>query len=186
MKRSISVSRRRFLKSAAAAGACAPMIVSSRVFGAEAPSERITVGMLGYGRQAHHANVKQLLASPNAQVVAVCDVDAWRIAEGKKRVEAYYADREGGSYKGCATFRDFREMLARDDIDAVMVSTPDHWHVPAAIAAVKAGKHVSCEKPLSTALPHGRLLCDAVKKCGVANRTDSEFRTNPIFWKAAE
>ncbi len=188
MKPSSRVTRRGFLKSAAATSAAfaVPMIVPSSVLGANPPSERITVGMIGYGRQAHHVNVKQLLTSPNAQVVAVCDVDSWRAKQGKRGIEKHYAKAAGKAYQGCAVYEDFRELLARDDIDAVMSSTPDHWHVPIGLAAAKAGKHVSSEKPLTTAVAHGRLLCDTVKQCGVVSRTDSEFRSLPVYWKAAE
>lgn len=188
MNHSPRFARRTFLKSAAATSAAiaAPMIVPSSVLGANPPSERITVGMIGFGRQAYHVNAPQLVKSPNAQVVAVCDVDSWRAARGKGLIERYYTDVAGRDYSGCTVYEDFRELLARDDIDAVMSSTPDHWHVPVALAAAKAGKHVSSEKPLTTAVAHGRLLCDTVKKCGVVNRTDSEFRSLPAFWKAAE
>ncbi|MCP4641097.1 MAG: Gfo/Idh/MocA family oxidoreductase [bacterium] len=188
MSRSPKVRRRTFLKAAAATSAAvaAPMIVPSTVLGANPPSERITVGMIGYGRQARHVNVAQLLKSPNAQVVAVCDVDAWRADQGKQLIEKYYGEQAGATYTGCSVYEDFRELLTRDDIDAVMSSTPDHWHVPVGLAAAKAGKHISSEKPLTTAIAHGRLLCDTVEKCGVISRTDSEFRSLPAFWKAAE
>ncbi len=181
-------SRRSFLKRSAAAamGVAAPMIAPSRVFGAEAPSKRITVGMIGVGRQARYANLPQLLASSEAQVVAVCDVDSWRVAQAKSFVEEAYAKQSGTGYTGCATSGDFRELLARDDIDAVMISTPDHWHVPIGIAAAKAGKHFSCEKPLSTCIAHGRKLCEAAKKAGVVTRTDSEFRSLRIMQQAVE
>ncbi len=188
MSKSPQIPRRTFLKTAAASVAvAAPMIVPSRVVGANPPSERITVGMIGYGRQAHHVNTRQLLASPNAQIVAVCDVDSWRREQGQKRINKEYAKQTAKkSYNGCKAYEDFREILARDDVDAVMVSTPDHWHVPMAIAAARAGKHVSLEKPVSTALRHGRLMCDAIKKAGVVGRTDSEFRPQPSFRMAAE
>ncbi|MBX7257228.1 MAG: Gfo/Idh/MocA family oxidoreductase [Candidatus Hydrogenedentes bacterium] len=180
--------RRSFLKGVAvtAAGIAAPMIVPSKVLGAEAPSNRITVGMIGVGRQARYANLPQLLAVPDAQVVAVCDVDSWRVEQAKVLVEEAYAKHAGTPYSGCATFGDFRELLARDDIDAVMISTPDHWHVPAGIAAAKAGKHFSCEKPLSTCVAHGRMLCEAAKKAGVVTRTDSEFRSLRVMQQAVE
>ena len=89
-----------------------------------APNERITMGMIGMGRQAYHANLLPFLASPDTQVVAVCDVDAWRLEEGRKRVEEYYAAQtRRGSYKGCMIARAFRNILARSDIDAVMIDT---------------------------------------------------------------
>jgi len=188
MGRLTRIRRRTFLKAAAATSSAvvAPMLVPSSVLGANPPSERIVVGMIGFGRQAYHVNVRQLLESPNAQVVAVCDVDSWRARQGKRGIEKFYSDAAGKPYKGCAVYEDFRELLARADVDAVMSSTPDHWHVPIGIAAAKAGKHISSEKPLTTAIAHGRLLCETVKQCGVISRTDSEFRSLPVFWKAAE
>ena len=160
-----SLTRRTFLRNSAGAVAGAtllsPTIVPSSVFGANAPSNRVTVGMIGMGRQAYYSNVKSFLSFPDVQVVAVCDVDAWRLESGRKAVEDHYAkDRSSGTFKGCAVFRDFREVLARKDIDAVMISTPDHWHVPISIAAVKAGKDVSCEKPVTLCIDEGRLLSD--------------------------
>ncbi|HOY60284.1 MAG TPA: Gfo/Idh/MocA family oxidoreductase, partial [Verrucomicrobiota bacterium] len=118
-----------------------------------APNERIAIGMIGMGRQAYHANLLPFLASPDTQVVAVCDVDAWRLEEGRKRVEEYYAAQtRRGSYKGCMIARAFRNILARSDIDAVMISTPDHWHAIMAIDAARAGKDVALEKPMSLSI----------------------------------
>ena len=177
-------SRRTFLKGVGIAAA--PFIAPARVFGAESPSNRIAVGIIGAGRQSHHVNIPQFLKSPHAQVVAICDTDAWRLEAVKAQIEGHYANQAGQAYAGCATYRDFRELLARDDIDAVMISSPDHWHVPMGIAAAKAGKHFSVEKPLSTSIAHGRLLCEAAKRHGVVTRTDSEFRSLPEMWKAVE
>jgi len=181
-------SRRSFLKrsAVAAVGVAGPMILPSRVFGAEAPSNRITVGMIGVGRQARFANLPQLIALPDVQVVAVCDVDSWRVEQAKASVNETYAKQSGVTYEGCPTYGDFRELLARKDIDAVMISAPDHWHVPIGIAAAKAGKHFSCEKPLSTCIAHGRKLCEAAKAAGVVTRTDSEFRSLRIMQQAVE
>jgi predicted dehydrogenase len=168
----------------------APLIVPARVLGADggiAPSKRITIGMIGTGRQATYANIPGFLQEPDAQIVAVCDVDSWRMENARKIVEAHYAKGQtSGTYKGCATFGDFRELLARKDIDAVMISTPDHWHVPMAIAAVKAGKDVSCEKPLTRSIAEGRKLADLVAREKKVFRTDSEFRSNKAFHRAAE
>ena len=185
MTQSRTVSRRTFLKSTAAVAA--PLIVPASVFGATPPSERITVGMIGTGRQCWNVNLPQLLKSPNAQVVAVCDVDSWRRKMAGARVNKSYGEEQGKEhYKGCKEYEDFRDLLARDDIDAVMISSPDHWHVPMAFSAAKAGKHISLEKPVSTALTHGRLMCDTIKKAGVVGRTDSEFRPQPSFRMIAE
>src|SRR3974377_570558 len=107
------------------AGAAAPL------FGRFAPSNRVTVGMIGVGRQCVQVNLKQFLAMPDVQVVAVCDVDAWRLANARQQVEGSYATQPaGGAYKGCRTFRDSNELLADRSIDAVFIGAPDHWHVP--------------------------------------------------------
>jgi predicted dehydrogenase len=181
--------RRSFLarSSAALAAFAAPAIVPSRVLGARSPGNRIHVGLIGMGRQMTEPNLPQFLALPDVQVVAVCDVDSWRLDEARRAVEAHYAAQAGkDGWRGLTAHRDFREVLARADVDAVMIATPDHWHVPIAIEAAKAGKHLSVEKPLSTSVADGRALCDAVARAGVVSRTDSEFRSLPRFARAVE
>ncbi len=157
-----------------------PTIVPSSVLGAAAPSNRINIAMIGMGRQALHANLKPFLFSDDAKIVAVCDVDQWRLDKAKQAVDAHYENQ------ACAAYTDWRQVLARDDIDAVMNSTPDHWHVPISLAAVRRGMHVSCEKPLTLSVAEGRVLADAVKKAGVTFRTDSECRTDAYMHKTAE
>ncbi|HTV03429.1 MAG TPA: Gfo/Idh/MocA family oxidoreductase [Luteitalea sp.] len=181
--------RRRFLKSAGllAAGAAAPTILPSRVFGAQAPSNRVTLAFIGTGRQAQGLNIPEFMAVPGVQVVAVCDVDAWRVEQARALVDRTHgAQQPSGTSKGCATYRDFREVLARRDIDAVMISTPDHWHSPMALMALKAGKDVSLEKPISRFIGEGRRLVDAVAKGKRVFRVDSEFRSLERFHRAAE
>ena len=181
--------RRAFLSRATAAAAAfaAPAIVPSRVLSSSSPSGRIHVGLVGMGRQMTKPNLPQFLALPDVQVVAVCDVDSWRLDRGRQAVEAHYGALGGkDDWRGCAAYRDFRDVLARADVDAVMIATPDHWHVPIAIEAARAGKHVSVEKPLSLCVADGRALCDAVAKAGVVSRTDSEFRSLRPFARAAE
>lgn len=163
-----------------------PLILPSSIFGATAPSNKITVAMLGMGRQAMRPNLDQFLKSPDAQVVAVCDVDPWRLEQAKNKADAFYSKQAGSKVPGVKAYSDFRDILARNDIDAVMISTPDHWHAPMGVMAAQAGKHVCIEKPLTTCVAHGRALCDAVEKAGVVSRTDSEFRGNPLFWRMAE
>ena len=186
----ISTSRRQFLRAAGAivGGVTAgPMILPRSLFGANAPSKRITMGFIGMGRQAHASNVPGFIKLPEVQIVAVCDVDNWRLGEAKKQVEEVYAKKSpGGAFKGCATFRDFRELLARQDIDAVMISTPDHWHAPMAIAALKAGKDVSLEKPITRYINEGRLIADLAAKQKRVFRVDSEFRSLEPMHRAAE
>jgi len=188
-----SLSRRSFLRRATAAtGAAfaAPLIVPARVLGADgavAPSNRITIGFIGTGRQCVYANIPGFLKEADAQAVAVCDVDSWRMDNARRKIEDHYAKQQpSGAYKGCATFRDWRDLLARKDIDAVMISTPDHWHVVQSIAALKAGKDVACEKPLTRNIAEGRLLANLVLKLGRVFRTDSEFRSNRTCHRAVQ
>ena len=138
-----TMTRRQALGAIGTAGVLSafPTIVSSTVFGKNAPSNRITLAMIGMGRQARMINLKTLLNIDDVQVVAVCDVDRWRMDNAKKDVDEFYKNRN------CKSYTDWREVIARDDIDAVMISTPDHWHVPLSLAAIRAGKDVICEKP---------------------------------------
>jgi myo-inositol 2-dehydrogenase/D-chiro-inositol 1-dehydrogenase len=163
-----------------------PTIVPSYVFGKEAPSNRINVAMIGCGRQTVTPNIPQFLKSEIGQILAVCDVDKWRLDNAVKQVNEGYSKKKGFTYKGCKAYSDFRDVLASKEIDAVMIATPDHWHVPLAIEAAKAGKHISLEKPISTCIGHGRRLVEVLKKTHVITRNDSEFRTLPKFARAVE
>ncbi len=192
MARPDAVSRRTFLRRSAAAMAVvsSPLVVPRSVLGGAdkaAANDRIGVGLIGVGRQAMAYNLKPFLESPHTQVVAVCDVDAWRMDNALKAVEKAYADEKpSGTYRGCAAVKDFREVLARKDVDAVMISTPDHWHVPMALAAAEAGKDVCLEKPITRSIAEGRKLADAVKKHQRVFRVDSEFRSIAHFHQACE
>jgi len=181
--------RREFLTHAGAAafaGLAAPSIVPSSVFGKSAPGNRITVGMIGTGRQAIHVNLKNgFLQLPNCQVVAVNDVDSWRMDLAATVIQETYSKADS-KFKGVKKYHDYRELIADKTIDAVMVSTPDHWHAPAGIAAALAGKHVAMEKALSISYSHSKALIEAVKAKGVANRLDSEFRSLRAFQRAVE
>lgn len=177
--------RRQVLRAAGAAGVTLgfPAIVPSSVFGENAPSNRITIGMIGMGRQAMHANTNPFLYSKDCQVVAVCDVDKWRLDNAKKKVDGFYKNSD------CRAYTDWRDVIGRDDIDAIMNSTSDQWHVLISLAAVRKGKHVSCEKPLTLSIAEGRVLADAAnaaKKNGVVFRTDSECRSDAYMHKTAE
>jgi len=179
--------RREFLRHAVLGGAAAsfPNLIPARVLGADGavtPNNRINVALIGTGRQVFYANLPWFLWSEDVQVVAVCDVDSWRMEQAKKLVEESYAKKAGlGRYKGCATHRDFREVLARKDVDAVMISTPDHWHACMAIAAAKAGKDIALEKPISLSVEQGRAIADAVTRHKVVCRTDTEVRSQQWF-----
>ncbi len=181
--------RRTFLKQTAlgAAGTLIiPTIIPSHVFGNSAPSNRINVAVIGCGRQSVGPNIPQLLSSPNANLVGVCDLDTWRLANAVKQVNNEYSKQKGAVYTGCKGYADYHEVMRNKEIDAVMISLPDHWHVPMAIEAARAGKHISLEKPISTCIEHGRKLVEAINKYKVITRNDSEFRTNPKFARAVE
>lgn len=193
MSISSNISRRSFLKGAAAVAGTvvlAPTIVPASALGKgsrPSPSERVTVGMIGMGRQAYLVNMKQFLGMPDVQLVAVCDVDSWRLGNAKNAVEKRYGQgKASGRYKGCAAYVDFNELLAREDIDAVMISTPDHWHAPMTIAALKAGKDVSLEKPITRTIAEGREITSLAKQRKRVFRVDSELRSKQGVHRAAE
>jgi predicted dehydrogenase len=175
------LTRRSFLKRSAFASAAAagfPAILASTALGAEgsvAPSNRITMGCIGVGRMGT-ANMLEFLGFPNVRVVAVCDVDAKRCEAAKQKVDEHYGDQ------GCATHHDFRELLARPDIETVLICTPDHWHALPAIAAAKAGKDIYLEKPLTYSVAEGRVLSDTVRRyvrvlqAGSQQRSEHNFR----------
>jgi predicted dehydrogenase len=158
--------RRRFLKTGAAAIA-APMILPARLFGQDAPSNKITVGVIGTGSKGI-GGMQNFISHPSAEVVAVCDVNRNHLnAAGE--IAKVPAERR---------YNDFRELLARDDIDAVLIATPDHWHVLQAKAAIEAGKDVYCEKPLSNTIMEGRALVDAVHKSGRIFQHGTQLRSS--------
>jgi myo-inositol 2-dehydrogenase/D-chiro-inositol 1-dehydrogenase len=171
------LTRRSFLKHsslAAAAPVAAPVIVPSSVFGANPPSETVTMAMIGTGRQCIYKNIPLFQRQPDCLIMAVCDVDSWRMGEAKKKVDAYNKSKRRSN--ACATYVDYKDILARDDIDAVVISTPDHWHGVMGLDAMKAGKDVAMEKPVIRTIREGQQLRDASKKHGRIFRVDSEFR----------
>jgi myo-inositol 2-dehydrogenase / D-chiro-inositol 1-dehydrogenase len=186
----MNMNRRRFLNKtglAAASGIILPTIVPSYVLGTHAPSNRINIGMIGTGRQAIKVNLKDgFLKLDQCRVVAINDVDRWRMELGAKTVNDHYSEQKGSTYTGVKLYDDYRELIAGSDVDAVMVSTTDHWHAPQGIAAALAGKHVCMEKALSISFSHSKALVEAIKQQKVANRLDSEFRSIRYFWKAVE
>ncbi len=176
------VTRRRFLQGASAALA-APYFIPAGAFGAEGKppaSERVTIGFIGVGEHGIGRNLRMFLGQDDAQVVAVCDVDQAQI----ERASAVLRERSGGDYSYQVT-RDWREVIARDDIDAVMISTQDQWHVPMSMAAVRSGKDVICEKPTLT-IAEGRVLSDVVRQFGAVFQWATEGRSLGIYHRMAE
>ncbi|MBA7706322.1 Inositol 2-dehydrogenase/D-chiro-inositol 3-dehydrogenase [subsurface metagenome] len=181
-KKTNRLTRREFLKCSAAAAT----IVPACVFGAEAPGNRILVGCIGVGRMGL-GDMKEVLGFKQAQVVAVCDVDSKRVKHAGGLVETHYSRQSTtGTYKGCATYKDFRNLLARDDIDAVLIATPDHWHALPAIAAAKAGKDIFLQKPLTLTIKEGRVLSDTVRRYGRVFQVGSQQRSDSRFRFACE
>ncbi len=174
--------RRAFLRSGAAAAGLsfAPFLLPAAVRAAEerpAPSNRIQVGLIGKGVMGS-GHLRRLLGDPAFQVLAVCEADQVRLREARNQVEAQYAEETTrGSYRGCAAYNDYREMLARPDIDAVVIVTPDHWHALQAADAVRAGKDVYCEKPISMTIEEGRRVVELTQRFQRVFQTGSQYRS---------
>ena len=175
MQTNLKISRRDFLRAATTLTVAAPFILPSRVWGADtAPSARLTMGFIGMGFQS-----RGLLGNflrQDTRVLAVCDVDTTRREDAKRTVDEFYKNSD------CAAFNDFRDLIARKDIDAVCIATPDHWHAIPTLAALRSGKDVYCEKPLThniheavqvlKAVPAGK----RVLQTGSMQRSMKEFR----------
>jgi len=164
------------------------MIVPSRLFGANAPSSRIRVGQIGCGRIGRSHDMTGVLKSNLADIVAVCDLDSKRLAAGKEFVENFYREKSAAP-PDVGVYGDFQELLARKDIDAVVISTPDHWHAQIALAAVRAGKDIYLQKPMTMTHAEGVLLRNAVAKSHCIFQVGSQQRSwgpNEQFRKACE
>jgi predicted dehydrogenase len=182
-------SRRKFIQLAgkgAAVIAGFPAIVPASVFGATAPSNRINVGAIGTGRISRGHDMPGVWRHEIARIVAVCDVDGTRVEEAKALVNGYYTKKTGKPYDGVTTYINYRELLANRDIDAVLISTPDHWHTLIAIDAVEAGKDVYLQKPASLTIAEGRTLSNSVHRSGRIFQIGSQQRSSPQFRYAAE
>ncbi|AQQ71567.1 Inositol 2-dehydrogenase [Limihaloglobus sulfuriphilus] len=177
--------RRSFLKGSALTAASAvgfPFIVQSSALGlngATAPSNRITVGCVGLNWMGM-GNLGNCLGRKEVQVRALCDIDSNHLKKAHDTVKAKYGNDD------CAAYHYFEELLARDDIDAVILSLPDHWHSIVSIRAMEAGKDVYGEKPLSHTLREGRAMCQAAKRYGTVWQTGSWQRSVPNFTQAVQ
>jgi len=187
-KKQKSITRRGFLK-AAAASVLTSVIVPSRIFGQSAPSNTMLMGCIGVGRQGQ-GDMQELIyrgLEAGARVVAVCDVDAHRMEDAQWLVDKIYSIELGKeNYKGCAAYRDFRELLARKDIDGVLIVTPDYWHATMAVAAAKAGKDIYLEKPLTYTIAEGQKLVKAIRKNKRVLQVGSQQRSSTYFLMACE
>ena len=189
-----TISRRQFLRTSSTVAAS--LIVPARLFGKNAPSNRITMGCIGVGGMGMR-DLRAAMTNDDVQIIAACDPvsasneyghwfkDGWQgpwfgRESAKKVVEHHYAQQTGReSFKGCTAYIDYREVIARDDIDVVTVVTPDHWHAPITIAAARAGKDIYCEKPLSLTLAEGRAMVEAVRRNGRILQTGTHRRSFP-------
>jgi predicted dehydrogenase len=185
--------RRAFLKTSVSGAIAAgfPAIVPSSVFGATAPSNRIAIGAIGVGRISRTHDMPGVLqftgvAGRDNRIVAVCDLSEERLALGKQFVDDAYTKKLGKPYAGTRGYSDFPELLADKEIDAVLISTPDHQHARLAIAAVAAGKDVYLQKPASLTISEGRIMADRVKASGRIVQVGSQQRSWKQFARAAE
>jgi predicted dehydrogenase len=185
-----SLTRRDFCRTAlgAAAAMSVPLIVPPRLFGANAPSNRLRIGHIGCGRIARGHDMPGVLNSELADIVAVCDLDAKRLADGKTHVETFYRDATRVA-PAISTYGNYPELLSRSDIDGVVISLPDHQHAEVAIAALRAGKDVYLQKPFTMTHAEGVLLRDEVARTKRILQVGSQQRSwndSQQFRKACE
>jgi predicted dehydrogenase len=192
-KRNYSFSRREFVKAAMTAAVASaatknvfPTIVPASVLNGKGPSNRINVAGIGTGRISRGHDLPGVWKYETAQIVAVCDLDKKRLEDARQLVNGYYGKKTGKTYDGVTAYTDYRELLENKDIDAVLVSTPDHWHAAIGIHAVEAGKDVYLQKPASLTIAEGRALSNAVHRSGRIFQVGSQQRSSPQFRYAAE
>jgi myo-inositol 2-dehydrogenase/D-chiro-inositol 1-dehydrogenase len=189
-----TITRRKFIDTSAKAAVISsiafggfPEIVPSTIFGKSSPGNKINIGQIGFGRIAMTHDLAETLKYDTARVVAVADLDSKRAAKGKEFIENYYNQSKGKSnYIDVKVYDDYRLLLQNRDIDAVIISTPDHWHAQPAIEAALAGKDIYLQKPTSLTIREGRLLADIVKKKQVILQVGTQQRSMQQFRIAAE
>ena len=187
-----NINRRKFLTDSAKAAIGTgiafsfPSIVPASVFGRNAPSNRINVAAIGAGRISRGHDMPGVWQHDFAQIMAVCDVDSLRAEDGKKLVNEYYSKKNGKAYDGVKVYSDYKELLLNKDIDAVIISTPDHSHALIGVTAAKAKKHIYMQKPASLTIAEGRIISDVVQKSGVKFQIGSQQRSSEQFRYAAE
>lgn len=179
--------RRNFIRTATSATASTiiiPTIVPSSVFGKSAPSNKIQIGQIGCGRIARGHDLPGTMGHDISRIIAVSDVDSNRMKDGKKLVEDFYSKK--GESIDVKMYADYKEMLLNPEIDAVIISTPDHWHAQPAIEAALAGKDIYLQKPTSLTIAEGRLLSDIARKKGTILQLGTQQRSSKQFRIAAE
>ncbi|HPO13081.1 MAG TPA: Gfo/Idh/MocA family oxidoreductase [Candidatus Hydrogenedentes bacterium] len=181
----MKTNRRTFLKQVSALSAV-PFILPSTIWSAETkPNDRIVMGFIGMGKQ-NQGLLDAFLHHQRTRVVAVCDVDTTRRVDAQGRVNKFYTDNPDKGSPDCAAYNDFREIIARDDINAVCIATPDHWHAIPTLAALRSGKDVYCEKPLTHNIHEAIEVMHAVKKSKRVLQTGSMQRSSEEFRVACE
>lgn len=188
-----ALTRREYLKTTLFGTAgmfVAPAFVPSTVFGKSAPNNKIQVGLIGCGRIARAHDLPETMKHDEVRLVAVCDVDRKRLEEGKQFIEKWYAEEKGEeNLVDVQMYTDYRELLAQPGIDAVIISTPDHWHARPAIEAALAGKDIYMQKPASLTIEEGRILSDIMHRTGTVFQIGSQQRSVdpwPHFKRACE
>ncbi|MBM3855729.1 MAG: Gfo/Idh/MocA family oxidoreductase [Verrucomicrobia bacterium] len=170
------------------AAAAAPSFLPASLFGRSAPSNRLAVGLVGNGLICSSHLGTLLGRADECRIVATCDVMAAKAEKARDRIETSYgrAKDSGRRSSGVAIYATHEELLAREDIDVVFVCTPDHWHAAVSAAAMRAGKDVYCEKPLTLTVREGRVLVELARRHGRILQTGTQQRSNKSFRKAAE
>jgi len=183
-----TISRREFISNSAKATIILgfPSIVPASVFGKNAPSNRINIGAIGTGRISRIHDLPGVWQYDFARIMAVCDLDSTRAEDAKKLVNETYTKQEGKPWDGVKVYTDYRELLQNKDIDAVLISTPDHTHAMIGVAAARAGKHIYMQKPASLTIREGRIISNVVQKSGVKFQIGSQQRSTEQFRYAAE
>lgn len=178
------LSRRQFLRRSLATAAVAPYILPTLARGQAAPNNRVTLGVIGTGLMGN-SHLDGIVRYPEVQIVAVCDVHRGRREDARQKVEQGYAERTAsGDFKGVDAYNEYERVLERDDIDAVLIAAPDHWHAILAIAACRAGKDVYCEKPLSLTVREAWEMVRAARRYGRVFQVGSQQRSSGEFRKA--
>jgi len=187
-----NISRRSFIQTTSKVSAATilfsgiPSIVPASVFGKNAPSNRINIAAIGNGRISRIYDMPEVWQNEDVQILAVCDLDSNRAKDAKILVEKYYTEKSGKPFNGVSMYTDYRELLLDKDIDAVIISTPDHWHTKIGVDAVRAGKDIFMQKPVSLTIKEGRYLSDEVRKTDRIFQIGSQQRSSPQFRYAAE